>query len=86
MIVQGANDPRVKQAESDQIVEVLKENGHDVTYLLATDEGHGFRKPLNRLAMHVEVERFFAKHLGGHVQEGVNIEVNETLRSLLVSI
>jgi dipeptidyl aminopeptidase/acylaminoacyl peptidase len=84
MIVQGANDPRVKQAESDQIVEVLKKNGHDVTYLLATDEGHGFRKPLNRVAMHVEVERFFAKHLGGDVQSAVGEEVKETCVRLLV--
>lgn len=84
MIVQGANDPRVKQAESDQIVEVLKKNGHDVTYLLATDEGHGFRKPLNRLAMHVEVERFFAKHIGGDYQEDMAEEVGETLRTLTV--
>jgi len=84
MIVQGANDPRVKQAESDQIVEELKKNGHDVTYLLATDEGHGFRKPLNRLAMHVEVERFFAKHLGGDVQEEVGEEVGKVVEVLTV--
>ena len=84
MIVQGANDPRVKQAESDQIVEVLKENGHDVTYLLATDEGHGFRKPLNKLAMHVEVERFFAKHLGGDVQEQMEKKVKKTLEKLII--
>ncbi|MGK0314013.1 MAG: dipeptidyl aminopeptidase/acylaminoacyl peptidase [Saprospiraceae bacterium] len=84
MIVQGANDPRVKQAESDQIVEVLKENGHDVTYLLATDEGHGFRKPLNKLAMHVEVERFFAKHLGGEYQKDLGDDVCEVLENLIV--
>lgn len=84
MIVQGANDPRVKQAESDQIVEVLKKNGHDVTYLLATDEGHGFRKPLNRLAMHAEVERFFAKHIGGDYQADMADEVSKTLELLTV--
>lgn len=83
MIVQGANDPRVKQAESDQIIEALKANQQPVTYLLAEDEGHGFRKPLNKMALYAEIERFFATHLGGDFQEDVKDEVKETLKSLL---
>ncbi|MDF1696416.1 MAG: S9 family peptidase [Saprospiraceae bacterium] len=82
MIVQGANDPRVKQAESEQIVAALKENGQSYSYLLAEDEGHGFRKPLNRRALHAEIEKFFATHLGGEYQEEVNEEVSETLKLL----
>ncbi|MEO1714131.1 MAG: S9 family peptidase, partial [Bacteroidota bacterium] len=49
LVVQGANDPRVKQAESDQMVEALRQNGLDVEYLLKEDEGHGFRKEENRI-------------------------------------
>ncbi|MEE9440083.1 MAG: alpha/beta fold hydrolase [Saprospiraceae bacterium] len=84
MIVQGANDPRVKKAESDQIVEALQKNSQPVSYLLALDEGHGFRKPLNRLAMYAEIERFFAEHLGGEYQESMSDEVKNTLESLKV--
>ncbi len=83
MIVQGANDPRVKKAESDQIVNALKSNKQPVTYLLAEDEGHGFRKPLNKMALHAEIERFFATHLGGDYQEDVKEEIKETLDLLL---
>jgi len=83
LIVQGANDPRVKKAESDQIVEALKANDQPVTYLLAEDEGHGFRKPLNRMALHAEIEKFFAAYLGGDYQEEVKEEVNETIEALL---
>lgn len=83
MIVQGANDPRVKKAESDQIVEALRTNGQPVTYLLAEDEGHGFRKPLNRMALYAEVEKFFAAHLGGRYQEDVNDTVQSTIELLL---
>lgn len=82
MIVQGANDPRVKKAESDQIVEALKKNNQPYTYLLAEDEGHGFRKPLNRMALFAEVEKFFADHLGGVYQNGMNEEVSNTLTLL----
>jgi dipeptidyl aminopeptidase/acylaminoacyl peptidase len=65
LIAQGANDPRVKQAESEQIVAVLEEKGIDHTYLLFEDEGHGFAKPENRLRFYAEAERFLAEHLGG---------------------
>jgi dipeptidyl aminopeptidase/acylaminoacyl peptidase len=68
MILQGANDPRVKQSEADQIVEVLKAKGIPVTYVLYTDEGHGFHRPENRMA-HIALEEIFlAKYLGGGVE------------------
>jgi dipeptidyl aminopeptidase/acylaminoacyl peptidase len=82
LIVQGANDPRVKKAESDQIVAALKKNGQPVSYLLAEDEGHGFRKPLNKMALHAEIEKFFATHLGGDCQEEMKDEVQKTLEIL----
>jgi len=69
LIAQGANDPRVKQAESDQIVEALKANGVDHEYVLFEDEGHGFTKPENRLKFMRIAERFLAKHMGGRVEK-----------------
>jgi len=69
LIIQGANDPRVKQAESDQIVVSLRDSNKEVEYLLAEDEGHGFRKEINRMAMWITIEKFLAKHLGGHHQK-----------------
>lgn len=86
LIIQGANDPRVKKAEADQIVIALRDRGHDVSYLLAEDEGHGFSKPLNRMAMYAEVERFLAEKLGGRYQEDMSEEVKETLEGLRVNI
>jgi dipeptidyl aminopeptidase/acylaminoacyl peptidase len=70
LIAQGANDPRVKQAESEQIVAALREAGIDHEYLLFPDEGHGFAKPENRLRFYAAAERFLAKHLGGRFEEG----------------
>jgi dipeptidyl aminopeptidase/acylaminoacyl peptidase len=69
LIAQGANDPRVKQAESEQIVAALRERGIDHQYLLYPDEGHGFAKPENRLAFFAAAERFLARHLGGRCQD-----------------
>lgn len=63
MVVQGAKDPRVKKAESDQIVEALKKRGIDVPYIVKEDEGHGFRNEENKLEMYAEMEKFLAKHL-----------------------
>jgi dipeptidyl aminopeptidase/acylaminoacyl peptidase len=65
LIAQGANDPRVKQAESDQIAKKLHENKHPVTYVLYSDEGHGFARPPNKLDFTSRVEKFLAAHLGG---------------------
>jgi dipeptidyl aminopeptidase/acylaminoacyl peptidase len=69
LIAQGANDPRVKQAESEQIVTALREAGIDHEYMLFPDEGHGFAKPENRLRFYASAERFLARHLGGRVED-----------------
>ena len=65
MVLQGANDPRVKQHESDQIVEALRARGVPVEYIVKEDEGHGFVKPENRMDVYRAVEQFLATHLGG---------------------
>ncbi|MEL7188600.1 MAG: S9 family peptidase [Pseudomonadota bacterium] len=65
LILQGANDPRVKQSESDQIVGAMKEAGIPVTYVLYPDEGHGFAKPVNNIAYTAITENFLATCLGG---------------------
>jgi dipeptidyl aminopeptidase/acylaminoacyl peptidase len=69
LIAQGANDPRVKQPESEQIVAAMKEKGIDHEYLLFEDEGHGFAKPENRLKFYAAAEKFLARHLGGRCEE-----------------
>jgi dipeptidyl aminopeptidase/acylaminoacyl peptidase len=69
LIAQGANDPRVKQAESEEIVAAMKEKGIDHEYLLFPDEGHGFAKPENLLKFYAAAERFLAKYLGGRSQD-----------------
>jgi dipeptidyl aminopeptidase/acylaminoacyl peptidase len=63
LIAQGANDPRVKQAESEMIVRALREKGKPVEYLLFPDEGHGFARPENRLKFYAAAEDFLARHL-----------------------
>ncbi|MBU3666094.1 MAG: S9 family peptidase [Chthoniobacterales bacterium] len=69
LIAQGANDPRVKKAESDQIVEALKRRGIDVPYIVKSNEGHGFANEENRLYFYRAVERFLARHLGGRTEQ-----------------
>lgn len=69
LIGQGANDPRVPQAESEQIVQAMKDKGIDHEYVLFPDEGHGFVKPENRLRFNKIAERFLAKHLGGRAED-----------------
>jgi len=69
LIAQGANDPRVKQAESDQIVKAMQEKKIPVTYVLYPDEGHGFARPENRLSFYAVAEKFLAQHLGGRSEE-----------------
>ena len=68
LIGQGANDPRVKQAESDQIVGAMKDSGIPVTYVLYPDEGHGFAKPNNNIAFNAVTENFLASCLGGRAE------------------
>jgi dipeptidyl aminopeptidase/acylaminoacyl peptidase len=63
LIAQGANDPRVKQAEAEQIVAALKSRNKPVEYMLFPDEGHGFAKPENRLKFYAAAEAFLARHL-----------------------
>jgi dipeptidyl aminopeptidase/acylaminoacyl peptidase len=69
LIAQGANDPRVKQAESEQIVAALQQAGIEHEYMLFPDEGHGFAKPENRLRFYAAAERFLARHLGGRAED-----------------
>jgi dipeptidyl aminopeptidase/acylaminoacyl peptidase len=68
LIGQGANDPRVKQAESEQIFEAMKQAGKPVEYALYSDEGHGFARPENRLHFYGVAEEFLAKYLGGRFE------------------
>ena len=86
LIIQGANDPRVKQAESDQIVVSLRDKGKQVSYLLADDEGHGFRKPVNNMAMYAETEKFLAEILGGRYQQEMPENVAIRLSEITVDI
>ncbi|MCX7764122.1 MAG: S9 family peptidase [Bacteroidia bacterium] len=84
LIIQGANDPRVKQSESDQIVAALYAKGYPVRYLLAPDEGHGFRNYDNRMAMMVAIEQFLAERLGGRLQPEVPEKIAKRLREISV--
>jgi dipeptidyl aminopeptidase/acylaminoacyl peptidase len=84
MVVQGANDPRVKQRESDQIVVALRDRNYPVEYILAPDEGHGFARPVNNLAMLAAAEKFLAKHLGGRYQESMTPDVKKRLAEITV--
>jgi dipeptidyl aminopeptidase/acylaminoacyl peptidase len=86
LVVQGANDPRVNKAESDQIVIALRERGFPVEYLVAPDEGHGFARSVNNLAMIAAAEKFFAKHLGGRYQESMTPEVATRLKEITVDV
>lgn len=68
LIGQGANDPRVKEAESEQIVKAMQQAGKPVEYALYPDEGHGFARPENRLHFYAIAEEFLAKYLGGRCE------------------
>ena len=68
LIGQGANDPRVKKEESDQIVKAMQEKNIPVTYVVFPDEGHGFARPENRLAFSAVAEAFLAEQVGGRYQ------------------
>jgi dipeptidyl aminopeptidase/acylaminoacyl peptidase len=86
MVVQGANDPRVNKREADQIVIALRERNYPVEYLLADDEGHGFARPVNNMAMFAEGEKFLAKYLGGRYQETMTPEVAKRLKEITVDV
>ena len=68
LIGQGANDPRVKQSESDQIVAAMKAADIPVTYVVFPDEGHGFARPSNNIAFNAVTENFLATCLGGRAE------------------
>ena len=84
LVVQGANDPRVNKGEADQIVIALRDRKFPVEYLLAPDEGHGFARPVNNMAMYLAVEKFFAKYLDGRYQDGGTPEVVKRLEEIRV--
>ena len=68
LIAQGANDPRVKQSESDQIVQAMEKHRIPVTYVVFPDEGHGFARPENNIAFTAIAENFLAECLGGRAE------------------
>ncbi|MFW5653796.1 MAG: alpha/beta fold hydrolase [Planctomycetota bacterium] len=82
LIGQGANDPRVKQQESDQIVHAMQQKDLPVTYVLFPDEGHGFAKPENNKAFNAVWEVFLAEHLGGRY-EPIEDSVEESSAQVL---
>jgi dipeptidyl aminopeptidase/acylaminoacyl peptidase len=84
MVVQGKNDPRVNVRESNQIVAAVRDNGKPVEYLVAPDEGHGFARPINNLAMVAAMEEFFAKYLGGRYQKEVPADVDAKLKEITI--
>jgi len=84
LVAQGANDPRVNRREAEQIVVALRDRGFPVEYILAPDEGHGFHRPVNNLALFMESEKFLAAHLGGRFQEGGSAESVVRLKEITV--
>ncbi len=84
MVVQGANDPRVNKREADQIVIALRDRGFPVEYIVAPDEGHGFARPVNNMAMLAAAEKFMAGHIGGRYQESMTSEVSKRLGEITV--
>jgi dipeptidyl aminopeptidase/acylaminoacyl peptidase len=86
LVIQGANDPRVNKREADQIVIALRERNYPVEYLVAPDEGHGFARPINNMAMFATTEKFLAKYLGGRYQESMTPEIAQRLKEISVDV
>ena len=86
LVAQGANDPRVNKAESEQIVNALRKRNFPVEYILAPDEGHGFARPVNNMAMLAAAEKFLATYLGGRYQETMTPEVEKRLSEIKVDV
>lgn len=80
LVVQGANDVRVKQAESDQIVAAVRKNGKEVQYLVFPNEGHGFVTPANNLKFYAAAEPFLAKYIGGRSEPPSTEEKSDDVR------
>ncbi len=85
-VVQGANDPRVNKRESDQIVIALRDRNFPVEYMVAPDEGHGFARPVNNMAMLAKAEKFLAQYLGGRYQETMPDAVAKRLGEIMVDV
>jgi dipeptidyl aminopeptidase/acylaminoacyl peptidase len=86
LVVQGQNDPRVNKREADQIVIALRDRGFPVEYINAPDEGHGFARPINNMAMIATAEKFMAKFLGGRYQPDTKPEVAARLKEITVDV
>ena len=86
LVIQGGNDPRVKKAESDQIVVALRDLGRTVEYMVAPDEGHGFTGRTNRLAAFTALEKFLSKHIGGRFQNDVTQDIQKKIDALMVDV
>jgi dipeptidyl aminopeptidase/acylaminoacyl peptidase len=86
LIIQGMNDPRVKKAESDQIVVALRDLGREVEYICAPDEGHGFAKPVNNLAAFGKAEVFLGENLHARYQESMKPDAAKRLKEITVDI
>jgi dipeptidyl aminopeptidase/acylaminoacyl peptidase len=87
MVVQGANDPRVKKAEADQIIVAMREKGIPVEYICAPDEGHGFARPVNNMAYLAASEKFMAQHIKGvRYQTTMTDAVAKRLKEISVDI
>ena len=86
LIIQGANDPRVKKVEAEQIVVALRDKGKQVSYILSDDEGHGFAQPVNNMAMFAETEKFLAGILGGRYQKEIPEKVAKRLKEMTVDV
>jgi dipeptidyl aminopeptidase/acylaminoacyl peptidase len=84
LVIQGANDPRVNRAESEQIVVALRDRGFPVEYILAPDEGHGFARPINNLVLFTAAEKFLARHLGGRYEQSMSPSITERMAVLSV--
>lgn len=86
LVAQGANDPRVKKSESDQIVVAMRDLGRTVEYIVAPDEGHGFLGRENRLAFFTAMEKFLANHIKGRYQESVSEDIKKKLDEITVDV
>lgn len=82
LIVHGENDPIVKKQESDEIVNLLRKKGNQVTYLVAKDEGHGFVKNINIQALFAEIEKFLSLNLRGRYQKNTSNDIKVKLKEL----
>jgi dipeptidyl aminopeptidase/acylaminoacyl peptidase len=84
MVVQGANDPRVNRRNSDEIVTAVRDRGVAVEYLVAPDEGHGFARPINNLAMVAAMERFMGRYLDSRYQDSLGPDVAKRLKEITI--